>query len=120
VHPKYQTPHVTTILTGIAVAGTAAFSSIDAMVDLTNIGTLFAFILVCVGIIILRVKDPNRERPFKVPFGYVIPVLGALSCMSLIYFLPATSLKRFGIWLVIGIVIYIFYGRRHSTLNRKS
>jgi basic amino acid/polyamine antiporter, APA family len=76
VHPKYRTPHISTILTGLFVGVFAAVASIDEMVDLTNIGTLFAFILVCAGIIILRVKDPGRHRPFRVPGGLVIPILG--------------------------------------------
>ena len=84
VHPRFKTPHVTTIMTGVIVGGFAAVMSIDEMVDLTNIGTLFAFILVCIGIPILRRRDPNRERPFRVPFGpYLIPTLGALSCCFL-------------------------------------
>src|SRR5262249_17498344 len=88
IHPRFRTPHVTTILTGVAVAGTAAFSSLESMVDLTNIGTLFAFILVCLGIIILRVKDPNRPRPFRIPFGPVFPILGIACCVGLIFYLP--------------------------------
>ncbi len=119
IHPKFKTPHVTTIITGIAVAATAAVSSIEMMVDLTNIGTLFAFILVCVGIIILRVKDPNRERPFKAPFGLAVPILGILSCVLLIAYLPLSSVKRFVIWLAIGLMVYLLYGIRHSTLNRQ-
>lgn len=119
IHPKFKTPHVTTILTGVLVAATAAVSSIEAMVDLTNIGTLFAFILVCVGIIILRVKDPNRERPFRAPFGHVVPVLGILSCILLIYYLPITSVIRFIVWLAIGLVVYFLYGIRHSVLNKE-
>jgi len=92
VHPKFKTPHVTTILTGVIVAGFAAFMSIDEMVDLTNIGTLFAFVLVCVGIIILRYKEPDRHRHFKVPFGaWPLPTLGAASCVFLMYYLPPTS-----------------------------
>jgi APA family basic amino acid/polyamine antiporter len=120
IHPKFKTPHVTTIITGIAVAATAAVSSIEMMVDLTNIGTLFAFILVCVGIIILRVKEPNRERPFKAPFGLVVPILGILSCLLLIYYLPLSSVKRFIIWLGVGLMVYLLYGIRHSTLNRNT
>jgi APA family basic amino acid/polyamine antiporter len=119
IHPKFKTPHVTTILTGVAVAATSAFSSIEAMVDLTNIGTLFAFILVCVGIIILRVKDPNRERPFKAPFGIAVPILGILSCVLLIYYLPITSVIRFIVWLAVGLVVYFLYGAKHSTLNKE-
>ena len=117
VHPRFKTPHVTTIVTGVAVGVTASFTSLDAMVDLTNIGTLFAFILVCIGITILRVKDPARPRPFRVPLGpYVIPILGAISCVGLIYYLPPSSWMRFFGWLVVGGLIYFSYGFRHSRL----
>jgi len=117
VHPKFRTPHISTILTGVFVAVFAAFASIDEMVDLTNIGTLFAFILVCAGIIVLRVKDPGRERPFRVPGGLVIPILGIVSCLYLIYFLPPTSWLRFAAWLNLGFVIYVGYGAVKSRLT---
>jgi APA family basic amino acid/polyamine antiporter len=117
IHPRFQTPHVTTILTGIFVAVTSGFFSLDAMVELTNIGTLFAFVLVCLGVIVLRVKDPDRERPFRVPFGYVVPTLGIISCLGLMLSLPWGSWLRFGAWLLVGLVIYFIYGRHHSTLN---
>jgi APA family basic amino acid/polyamine antiporter len=118
VHPKFKTPHVSTILTGVVVATFSAFANIDEMVDLTNIGTLFAFILVCIGIIILRFKDPTRERSFRVPFGPVlVPGLGLLSCLGLIWYLPPSSWVRFFVWLVAGLVIYFAYGFRHSRLR---
>jgi APA family basic amino acid/polyamine antiporter len=117
VHPKYRTPYVSTILTGVFVAVFAAVASIDEMVDLTNIGTLFAFILVCMGIIVLRVREPDRPRPFKVPGGMVIPVLGIISCLYLIYYLPPTSWLRFAAWLNLGFVIYVGYGSVHSRLT---
>src|SRR5436309_7729496 len=88
VHPKYRTPHVTTILTGIAVGVCAMFSSIDEMVDLTNIGTLFAFVLVCIGILVLRKRDPDRPRAFKTPFVPLIPICGIVSCLYLMLGLP--------------------------------
>jgi APA family basic amino acid/polyamine antiporter len=92
VHPPFKTPHVTTILTGVVVGGFSAVMSIDEMVDLTNIGTLFAFVLVCVGITILRYKEPNRLRPFKVHFGaWLAPTAGAISLLFLVYYLPPTS-----------------------------
>jgi APA family basic amino acid/polyamine antiporter len=116
VHPKYKTPHVATILTGIFVATFAAFMNIDEMVDLCNIGTLFAFILVCIGIIILRVREPNRPRPFKAWGGYLVPVLGIFTSMSLVYGLPLTTWVRFFIWLLVGGAIYLSYGIRHSRL----
>jgi APA family basic amino acid/polyamine antiporter len=117
VHTKYRTPHISTILTGVFVAVFAAFASIDEMVDLTNIGTLFAFILVCAGIIILRVKEPNRERPFKVPGGVIVATLGIAACLYLIYFLPPTSWLRFAAWLNLGFVIYVAYGSMNSRLT---
>jgi APA family basic amino acid/polyamine antiporter len=118
VHPKFKTPHVTTILTGVIVGGFAAVMSIDEMVDLTNIGTLFAFVLVCVGITILRYKDPNRHRPFKVPFGaWFLPMLGAVSCLFLMYYLPPSSWWRFVAWLTIGLSVYLSYSYTHSAIG---
>jgi APA family basic amino acid/polyamine antiporter len=119
VHPRFKTPHVATIITGVFVGVAALFSSLDAMVDLTNIGTLFAFMLVCIGIIILRVREPNRERTFRVPGGtWFLPVIGALSCVYLAKYLPRESWWRFGIWLVVGMIVYLSYGFRHSRLRR--
>lgn len=117
VHPRFQTPHWATILTGVFVAGFAAVASIDEMVDLTNIGTLFAFILVCAGIPVLRARDPDRPRPFRVPGGIVLPVLGILSCLYLVYYLPPASWLRFAAWLNFGFVIYVGYGSVHSRLT---
>jgi APA family basic amino acid/polyamine antiporter len=115
IHPRFRTPHVATILTGIVVGGLAAVTSLDEMVDLTNIGTLFAFILVCAGIIILRIREPNRVRPFRVPFGtWLIPLLGIFCCIGLIVYLPPTSWWRFAAWLGVGMVFYFMYGVRHS------
>lgn len=120
VHPKFKTPHVTTILTGVAVGGFAAVMSIDEMVDLTNIGTLFAFVLVCVGIIILRYKDPTRHRPFRVPLGaWLLPGLGAISCLFLMYYLPPASWWRFVGWLALGLSIYLSYGYVRSDVGQR-
>jgi APA family basic amino acid/polyamine antiporter len=120
VHPRFKTPHVTTILTGVLVGGVAAVASIDEMVDLTNIGTLFAFILVCVGIPILRFKDPGRKRPFRVPFGpFFFPLLGAVSCFFLMYYLPPASWWRFIGWLVLGLSIYTSYGYTRSSIGQQ-
>src|SRR5438876_6231740 len=120
VHPRFKTPHVTTILTGVIVGGFAAVMSIDEMVDLTNIGTLFAFVLVCVGIIILRYKDPDRHRPFRVPFGaWPLPLLGAMSCIFLMYYLPPTSWWRFVAWLLLGLEVYLSYSYSKSEIGRK-
>ena len=120
VHPKFRTPHVTTIVTGVVVGVTAMFTSLDEMVNLTNIGTLFAFILICLGIIVLRFKDPGRERPFRVPFGpLLLPGLGIVSCLGLIYYLPPSSWWRFVGWLGAGLIIYILYGYSHSRLHEQ-
>src|SRR5882762_8536059 len=120
VHPKFKTPHVTTILTGVIVGLFAAVMSIDEMVDLTNIGTLFAFVLVCIGITILRYKDPGRQRPFKVPFGaWLLPMMGAVSCIFLMYYLPPTSWWRFIAWLLLGLSVYLTYGYARSELGGK-
>src|SRR5437868_3927768 len=120
VHPRFKTPHVTTIMTGVIVGGFAAVMSIDEMVDLTNIGTLFAFVLVCVGIIILRYKEPNRHRPFKVPFGaWPLPLMGAVSCVFLMYYLPPTSWWRFVAWLLLGLAVYLSYSYSKSEIGKK-
>jgi APA family basic amino acid/polyamine antiporter len=118
VHPRYGTPHVSTILTGVLVGGVASFVSLDEMVDLTNIGTLFAFILVCIGVTILRFKDPGRARPFRVPFGpLLLPGLGVLSSAGLALYLPAPTWRRFIVWLVVGLAIYFAYGFWNSRLR---
>ncbi|HEV7668235.1 MAG TPA: amino acid permease [Thermoanaerobaculia bacterium] len=119
IHPKYRTPHVTTIWTGVLVGAFSAFTSIDEMVDLTNIGTLFAFVLVCVGIPILRLKDPHRARPFQVPFGpFLLPLLGAVSCIGLMFYLPPASWWRFIGWLVLGFAVYTSFGYSQSVIGR--
>src|SRR6266550_4668413 len=118
VHKRFKTPHVGTIITGVFVGGAALFSSLEDAVDFTNIGTLFAFFLVAIGIIILRYQDPNRERSFRVPGGaWLVPILGALSCIVLASQLPHRSWWRFAIWCVIGLVLYFSYGYRHSRLR---
>jgi basic amino acid/polyamine antiporter, APA family len=119
VHPRYKTPHITTILTGVAVGVTSMFTSIDEMVDLTNIGTLFAFILVCIGILILRKREPERPRAFRTPFVPVVPILGVFACIYLMCGLPAITWLRFALWLLIGMIIYFFYGYRNSKLHSR-
>jgi APA family basic amino acid/polyamine antiporter len=115
VHPRFGTPHISTIVTGIGVAAVSAFANIDEMVDLTNIGTLFAFVLVCAGIMTLRFREPERPRPFRVPFGPILlPSLGILSCLLLVAYLPPASWLRFGAWLATGLLVYAFYGYRRA------
>lgn len=117
VHPKHRTPHVTTILTGLVVALFASFMNIDEMVDLTNIGTLFAFALVCLGVIVMRITEPDRPRAFRVPFSPWLPLAGIAACVFLMTGLPLVTWERFFIWLAVGVVIYLLYGRRHSRLR---
>jgi APA family basic amino acid/polyamine antiporter len=116
VHPKYRTPHVTTILTGVVVALASTILDDDETYDLTNIGTLFAFLVVCVGVLALRVKDPDRPRPFRVPMVWVVAPAGALACLYVMTGLPRAAWIRFGIWMVVGAVFYFMYGYRHSRL----
>jgi APA family basic amino acid/polyamine antiporter len=118
VHPRFKTPHINTIIIGFVVALFASFANIDEMVDLTNIGTLFAFALVCFGVIILRIKEPHRHRTFKVPFNPITPLLGVAACVFLMYSLPAVTWLRFVVWLMIGLVIYFTYSFRHSLLHK--
>ncbi len=115
VHPRFKTPYVTTILTGLFVASFAAFANINEAVELTNIGTLFAFVLVAIGVMVLRRKDPERHRPFKVPGYPVTPVLAMVSCLYLMLQLPAVTWIRFAVWLGIGLAIYVLYGLRRKT-----
>jgi basic amino acid/polyamine antiporter, APA family len=117
IHPRFRTPYITTIWTGIVVGGVAMLTDIGSLADLTNIGTLFAFALVCAGVIVLRKKDPNRPRPFRVPFVPVFPLLGVFFCGALMLSLPIETWIRFFIWLVIGLLIYFLYSVRHSRLR---
>jgi len=116
VHPRFRTPHLTTIWTGVAVALLSAFANLDVFVELTNIGTLFAFVLVSIGVMILRYKEPNRPRPFRTPLVPFVPLAGIAICIYLMVNLPAATWARFGIWLAIGIVFYFLYGYRKSRL----
>ncbi len=121
VHPKFQTPHVTTWLTGWFVALLAGVANIDEIVQLTNIGTLFAFVLVCLGVAVLRYRDPDRPRPFRVPGGnWLVPLLGASCCIFLMVWLPPASWWRFVGWLVCGAGIYTAWGWRNSVLGRQA
>ncbi len=119
VHPRFKTPHVNTIIIGCIVAVFASLTNIDEMVDLTNIGTLFAFMLVCFGVIILRVKEPHRPRSFKVPFNPITPLLGVVACVFLTTGLPAITWVRFFVWLMVGLFVYFSYSLRHSHLHTK-
>jgi basic amino acid/polyamine antiporter, APA family len=117
VHKKYRTPHITTIMTGIFVAVFAAIAPIEEVIELTNIGTLFAFVIVAAGILVLRRVDPDRPRPFRTPFVPVVPILAILSCLWLMLGLPMITWIRFGIWLLAGLAIYFLYSKRRSVLQ---
>jgi APA family basic amino acid/polyamine antiporter len=119
VHPKYHTPHVTTIMTGLFVALGATFLDDDETYDLTNIGTLFAFLVVCLGVLALRIKDPHRPRPFRVPAVWVVAPLGAIACLYVMTGLPLIAWERFGIWMLLGLAGYFAYGYKHSRLREK-
>lgn len=118
VHTKYKTPHVTTIWTGVVVALISAFANINEIVELTNIGTLFAFALVCAGVIILRYREPQRPRSFKTPLVPLVPLLGIGSCVYLMAGLPWVTWVRFAAWLAAGLLIYLLYGYHKSKLHK--
>ena len=118
LHPKYQTPHITTIITGVFVALFAALAPIGVVLELTNIGTLFAFMLVALGIIVLRRKDPDRPRPFRTPWVPFLPIVSIGFCVYLILSLPLLTKLRFVAWLAVGGLIYFLYSVRHSRVRR--
>jgi APA family basic amino acid/polyamine antiporter len=120
VSHKARVPYVTTLLTGVVVALWSLIGDAGETYDLTNIGTLFAFALVCIGVIVLRYTDPHRPRPFRVPFVHVVGIVGALMCVFVMVGLPSLAWVRFGWWLVIGLVLYFVYGYRNSTLRRET
>ena len=119
IHPKYRTPHVTSIITGVVVAIAAGFTPIGALGELVSIGTLMAFVIVSVGIIFLRRQRPDLERPFRTPFVPVVPILSALVSFGLMAALPLDTWIRLLIWMAIGMVIYFGYGYRHSKLRTR-
>src|SRR6266498_2766566 len=118
VSKKSRVPFTTTIITGAFVAFWALVGDAGETYDLTNIGTLFAFALVCIGVIVLRYTDPSRPRPFRVPFVHVVGIVGAALCVFTMKGLPTLAWVRFGWWLVIGLILYFAYGYSHSTLRR--
>jgi len=120
VHRKYRTPHITTILVGGIVAIISGLFPIDLIADMVSIGTLLAFSIVCISIIILRIKRPDIHRPFKTPIVYFVGTAGAAGCLYLMTSLPLSTWARLGIWTVLGLVIYFFYGMSHSKLNKYS
>jgi basic amino acid/polyamine antiporter, APA family len=116
VHPRFRTPYITTIITCVIVAAVAGFVPINVLGEMTSIGTLFAFVVVSLAVIVLRIKRPEARRPFRVPGGHVVPTLGVLACVYLMVSLSVMTWVRFLGWLDIGMIIYWFYGRTHSPL----
>jgi basic amino acid/polyamine antiporter, APA family len=114
VHPKFRTPAFATWVAGILVAIPAGLFDVGTFAEMSNIGTLFAFVLVSIGVIVLRVRQPERPRGFRVPFGPIIPVLSIFFCILLMAGLPAKTWIRFFVWLIIGLVVYVFYSRKRS------
>jgi basic amino acid/polyamine antiporter, APA family len=120
VHPKYRTPHRPTILLGVIIAIVAGFTPLSELAELVNIGTLFAFVVVAIGVVILRKSRPDLPRAFRTPWVPVVPILSVLASLWLMLNLPAETWLRFAIWMVIGFAVYFLYGRSHSLLGRRA
>jgi len=118
VHERFRTPYKGTIVTGLFVSTVAAFVPLRILADLVNIGTLFAFVVVCAAVLIMRRTNPQAERPFRVPFAPLTPILGIALCLLLMFSLPPENWIRLAVWLLIGFAIYFFYGRHHSVMAK--
>ncbi|WP_397569270.1 amino acid permease [Schlesneria sp. T3-172] len=118
VHPTFRTPWKSTIAIGVFVAFLAGFLPIDALLHLTNIGTLFAFVIVCAAVLVMRYTNPDAPRPFRCPLVPLVPLLGIGACLTLMFSLPAANWLRLIAWMGLGLAIYYFYGMKHSTLRK--
>ncbi len=117
VHPQFQTPDFSTWMAGFVVGIPAGLLDIGTLADLSNIGTLFAFALVAAGVLILRYREPDRLRAFRAPGGPLAPIITIFTCLLLMAGLPIMNWIRFFVWMILGLVLYYFYGRKHSTLR---
>ncbi|HSI37622.1 MAG TPA: amino acid permease [Methylotenera sp.] len=119
VNPDRKTPTKVILMCGLVVSIVAGFIPLGELAETVNIGTLASFVMVCVGVIVLRIRQPELKRPFKNPWNPLIPVLGILSCGALMSFLPHATWVRFGVWILIGIAVYFLYSVHHSTLKKQ-
>jgi len=119
IHPRFRTPWKSTILTGLFVGSMAGFIPLSILAEMTSIGTLFAFVIVCGAVIVMRRTNPNANRPFRAPLVPLVPILGILTCLLLMFSLPAENWYRLIIWLLLGLLIYFGYGRRHSIMAQQ-
>jgi APA family basic amino acid/polyamine antiporter len=119
VHERFRTPHVSTMLTGGIIAVVAAFTPILVLEEMVNIGTLFAFVVVCASVLILRKTNPDANRPFRTPAAWLIAPLGILVNFAMMLFLSVDSWLRLLIWMAVGLVLYLAYGYWHSTLGHE-
>jgi basic amino acid/polyamine antiporter, APA family len=119
LHPKFRTPHISSALTGVVCAMLAGLYDVATLGHLVSIGTLLAFAIVCGGVWYLRVKEPNRPRPFRTPLVPLVPILGIAVCLFLMSRLPVEAWERLGVWLVLGLAIYFLYGRHRSVAARR-
>ena len=119
IHPRFATPHRITIIVGIAVAIISGFTPINVIAEMCSVGTLFAFIISSIGVMVMRRKYPDLPRPFRCPAIYVVGTLAIVSCGYIMYNLSSMTWERFWVWSALGILIYFLYGYRHSRENKE-
>jgi APA family basic amino acid/polyamine antiporter len=119
VHPRFKTPHISTALTGFCICIVAALTPIEALGEMVNIGTLFAFTVVCITVLILRIQKPEMPRPFRCPLLYVVAPAGVIVNVAMMLFLPLVTWVRLFVWMAIGMAFYFAYGYRHSILGKE-